>query len=72
MTVRAKPEGMDDDLETILLFRDPGGRYSMRQVVEILQLAQDMGLPLEKESYVEQMTIGQLDALVRSKGKCDA
>ena len=72
MTVSAKPEGMDDDLETILVIRDPGRRYPISEVLEILSLAQNMGLSLEKESWVEQLTVKQLDALVRSRGKCDA
>ena len=69
MSVHAKQPGDEGDLQFVI--RDPEKIYSMREVVDLLQKAQDMGLPLEKESWLEQITIRQLDALVNNKSTGD-
>jgi hypothetical protein len=71
MTVKAKPEGMESG-ELMFVLSDPDHRYSLDQVVEILNMAQDMGLPLDEGTFVEHMTVRQLEALVRKRGNCDA
>lgn len=45
-------------------------RYSSHEIAMMLERAQAMGLPLDKGSYLEKMTIAQLVALV--EGKTDA
>jgi hypothetical protein len=58
--------------EDYLLFTalDPGGRYTSEQICWLLKMAKDQGHSLERGTYLEQMTISQLDALVH--GKTDA
>lgn len=69
MAVDINPPGGDGE---ILFVLPHDARYSVRDVVKLLQAAQDIGLPLEKGSYLEHMTIAQLDSLVRDRSKCDA
>lgn len=71
MTVKPKPKDMECG-ETVFVIADPEKLYSLSQVIEILQLAEDMGLPLGKGTYVETMTVRQLESLVRKRGNCDA
>jgi hypothetical protein len=39
----------------------------MRVIARLLQKAQDMGLPLEKGSWLEQLTFAELDSLVNGR-----
>jgi hypothetical protein len=71
MSVHAKPDGASGEL--LFLLRDPTRTYSLQEVVTLVAKAEQVGLPLEKGSYVEQMTIAQLDALVNDPTRrCDA
>jgi hypothetical protein len=56
--------------EVMFRIRDPELRYSLDQVVAILAKADEMNLPMEKGSYLESMTIRQLDNLVNGKADC--
>jgi hypothetical protein len=42
-------------------------RYTLKQICALLDKAAAMGLPLYKGSYVEQMTIRELEELVNGK-----
>lgn len=70
MSVSAKPEGENGEL--LFILKDPSRRYSLSEVVTLLTRAQEIGLPLEQGSYVECLTIAQLDALVNDARRCDA
>lgn len=50
--------------------RDPSGKYTPDGVAALLLRAEQMGHPLEKGSYIQHLTISQLDALVN--GRFDA
>jgi hypothetical protein len=56
---------MENDLLTL-----NGRYYSMSDIVLLLAKAMEMGLPLEAGSWVESMTIAQIDRLVN--GSYDA
>ncbi len=49
---------------------DPTGKYTVRHIESILREAEKLGHPLEPGSYLEEMTVRQLDALVH--GRMDA
>lgn len=70
MSVQAKPDGATGDL--LFVLRDPGKLYKFHEVVSILAKAEEMGMPLEKGSYLECLTVSQLDSLVNDPRKCDA
>jgi len=53
---------MEDDM---LLPSDPKGLYTRGQIIAILERARQQGHPLERGSYLEKMTIGQLDRLTK-------
>jgi len=55
---------MDDDL--LFLISDPSARYTCGQIVSILERAESQGHPLERGSYLEKMTIAQVDRLTRN------
>jgi hypothetical protein len=44
---------------------DGSERYTIQQICAILKIAEAQGFPLERGSYVEQMTIAQLDRLTQ-------
>lgn len=54
----------------VFAMKDPECWYSFKMVVSLLADAEKRGFPLEAGSYVECMTIRQLDALLH--GKYDA
>ena len=58
------------DSDVIFFIRDPESLYSCAQIVAILKRAEAQGYPLERGSYLENMTIRQLDRL--TKGFYDA
>ena len=41
--------------------------YTLEQICALLDKAEKMGLPLDKGSYLDQMTIRQLEELVNGK-----
>lgn len=57
-------------MDVLFDFRDPEGAYTPSQIAFILKKAEAMGLPLEKDSYVEKLTIKQLARL--TNGHYDA
>jgi hypothetical protein len=65
MPVSKMKDGEGGDL--CFAIRDPDCLYTYDQVVQILQKAQDMDFPLDAGSYLEDMTIKQLDDLVNGK-----
>ena len=56
---------MDNDL--LFLITDPSARYTCGQIVAILERAEKQGHPLERGSYLESMTIAQVDRLTRKE-----
>jgi len=50
--------------------KDPEGRYTLMQFYGLLVEAQKCGHPLSSGSYIEKLTVSQLDALLH--GKSDA
>ena len=56
---------MDDD--TLFYLRDPHAEYTCGQIAEILKRAESMGYPLERGSYLESMTVKQVDRLTQQK-----
>jgi hypothetical protein len=61
-----KTHGRKDD-ETLFLLRDPDQLYTHSEIVALLQRAEDLGFPMEKGSYLNNMTIRELDRLVNLK-----
>ncbi len=58
--------------ELVALLRDDGTRhYSEDEVVTLLQRAADMGFPLDSGTFLDGMTIQQLDALVGDRSRGD-
>lgn len=49
---------------------DPRNEYRAERIGELLQMAADQGHPVAKGSYLQYMTVVQLDRLVH--GKYDA
>jgi len=45
--------------------------YTMDELFTLLVMAEQQGYPLGRESYIESLTIKQLDNLLR-KQECDA
>jgi hypothetical protein len=68
MGVRKGYPGEAGDVQFVI--RDPEFAYSLDRVVAILAKAEEMGLPLEKGSYLESMTIRQLDMLIHGRTDC--
>ena len=56
--------------EILFCIADPTGKYTARHIGFILREAERLGHPLDKDSYLERMTVRQLDALVH--GRTDA
>jgi hypothetical protein len=52
------------DSEVLFVLRDPGSFYTHSEVIDLLQKAQDLGFPLERGSYLERLTVRELDILV--------
>ena len=46
---------------------DSNGQYSAGDIRELLKAAELQGHPLEPGSYLEQLTVRQLDALVHGR-----
>jgi hypothetical protein len=61
---------MNPEDELLFTVRDPEGHYTSDQICSLLQRAREQGHSLERGSYLADMTIRQLDALVH--GKTDA
>ena len=59
-----------EDGELLFVVRDPTGLYTVAHICALLRMAQVHGHPLDRGSYLEHMTIAQLDALVH--GRTDA
>lgn len=58
---------MDDILFSIT---DPDNRYTLEQICAILRMAEHQGYFMGKGSYLQDMTVRQLDALIH--GRADA
>ena len=58
---------MDTDRNDDVLFylRDPEYLYEPEQVMELLEEAQSLGFSLERGSELENMTVRELERLVR-------
>ena len=56
---------MEDD--TLFCLRDPHAEYTCGQIAEMLIRAEKMGFPLERGSYLENLTVKQLDRLTQQK-----
>lgn len=53
--------------ETLFLLKDPDGRYTIGQIVILLREAERQGHPLEPNSYLENLTVRQLDDLAHQR-----
>jgi hypothetical protein len=58
---------MRDDAETLFTMRDPDNCYTPDAICALLLEAGRQGYPLEPGSYLQHMTIRQLDLLVHGK-----
>lgn len=56
--------------ETLFHLDKPKREYTPRQISAILNRAEQQGFPLERGSYLEKMTISQIERLV--EGRYDA
>jgi hypothetical protein len=45
--------------------------YSLREVIVLIRKARELGYPLDKDSYLDKLTVRQLDELV-NQDKHDA
>lgn len=52
------------------MIRDPEGRHTTEGIAALLLRAEQMGHVLTKDSYIQHLTVEQLDALVN--GRFDA
>ena len=62
---KLKTHGTKDD-ETLFHLRDPDHLFTHSEVCDLLQKAEDMGFPLEAGSYLENMTVRELEVLVNT------
>lgn len=53
--------------ETLFILKDPEDLYTVEKIQSILQMAEAQGHPLEKGSYLEKMTIRQIDDMVHGR-----
>lgn len=60
---------MIDNAGTLFTMSDPEGKYTSDAILAIILEAQRQGYPLEHGSYLEHMTIKQLDQLVHGKSQ---
>jgi hypothetical protein len=67
--IEERPEEtrMRDDTEPLFTMSDPDGKYSSSLICALLLEAERQGYPIEHGSYLEHMTIKQLDQLVHGK-----
>lgn len=63
---KLRTKGTDAD-ETLFVLRDPEELYTHSEIVDLLQKAEDLGFPLERGSYLEKLTVRELDVLVNTK-----
>lgn len=56
-----------EDSEIIYTLRDPEKLYSRDQVCDLLEKAEALGIPLDKGTILEDLTIAQLDELVNRR-----
>jgi len=63
---RFKTHGNSED-ETLFVLRDPEHLYTHSDVCDLLERAEELGFSLEKGSELENLTVGQLEQLVRTK-----
>lgn len=56
--------------ETLFCIMDPDGRYTLPQISALIMLAEDQGHPVAAGSYLQDMTVRQLDNLLH--GRTDA
>lgn len=56
--------------ETLFLLKDPEGWYTIGQIASLLRQAEAQGHTLERNSYLEKMTVRQLDNLVHGRMDC--
>jgi hypothetical protein len=61
---------MNPQDELLFIMTDPSGGYTSDLICDLLKKAESQGHPLERGSYLAEMTVRQLDALVH--GKTDA
>jgi hypothetical protein len=53
--------------ETLFILKDPEDLYTVERIQSILRMAETQGHPLEKGSYLEKMTIRQIDDMVHGR-----
>lgn len=61
---------MSQEDEFLFMIRDPEGRHTNEGIAALLLRAEQMGHVLTKDSYIQHLTVEQLDALVN--GRFDA
>ncbi len=61
MIDRFKTSGPGED---VFVLRDPGHEYTHSEVCDLLQKAFDLGFDLETGTFLENMTVRELDVLV--------
>lgn len=61
---------MSEDKNLLFTISDTEGQHTPESVAALLLRAEKMGHPLEKDSYIQNMTVEQLDSLVN--GRFDA
>jgi hypothetical protein len=66
MIDKLKTKGVSED-ETLFILRDPEHLYTHSEICDLLQLAEDLGFPLERGTYLEQLTVRELDILVHTR-----
>jgi len=66
MIDKLKTKGTPSD-ETLFILRDPEELYTHSDIVDLLQKAEDLGFPLEAGTYLEKLTVRELDVLVNRK-----
>lgn len=63
---RLKTKGNPED-ETLFYLRDPDHLYTHSEVVDLLEEAERLGFSLDKGSELENLTVRDLEHLVRTK-----
>lgn len=66
MIDKLKTKGTDAD-ETLFVLRDPEELYTHSEVADLLQKAEDLGFPLKSGTYLEKLTVRELDVLVNTR-----
>lgn len=65
-----QPFSLEMNNDLLFVISDPENHYTIDQIASILQKAREQGHPMCRGSYLEGMTVKQIDALVN--GRTDA